>query len=47
MRERESASFTCPKCGTRNRVLADEVGDHPCYKCGWHPDDENEEEAGE
>lgn len=37
---RESTSFTCPHCGGRNRVLADEAGDHMCGRCGRAPEDD-------
>lgn len=42
--EREIATQTCPKCGRRQNVLADEVGEHGC-PCGWNPlwDDEDNE----
>lgn len=37
--ERETATFTCPKCRRQSRVLADEYGDHGC-PCGWDPAEE-------
>lgn len=43
--ERESATFTCPKCYRKNRTLADEAGDHGC-SCGWGPYSEAEETDG-
>lgn len=46
-REAETATYTCPSCRRRIRVLADEYGDHGC-PCGWNPDDnENEMESDE
>lgn len=51
--ERETATYTCPRCRRRNACLADELGDHGCG-CGWNPDndygypgleEEDEEEA--
>lgn len=41
-RHGESATYTCPKCRRKIRVLADEYGDHGCV-CGWEPI-QNEEE---
>ncbi|MEK4360860.1 hypothetical protein NYE48_28025 [Paenibacillus sp. FSL M7-1455] len=38
---RETATYTCPQCRRQIRVLADEIGDHPC-SCGWDPEYENE-----
>ncbi|MFD1270659.1 hypothetical protein ACFQ3Y_24930 [Paenibacillus motobuensis] len=34
--DRETATFTCPKCRRRHTVLADEYEDHGCV-CGWEP----------
>ncbi len=33
----------CPECGYRFRVPEDERHDHPCPRCGYHP--ENGDEA--
>ena len=41
MRTREGAGQTCPDCGCRFRVLADEVGMHPCPRCGFDPFDQH------
>jgi hypothetical protein len=38
MSDRESVTYTCPKCRRRIRTLADEAGDHGC-QCGWMPVD--------
>lgn len=35
---RESITQRCPQCGASTRVLADEVGDHPCGRCGYDPE---------
>ena len=34
----------CPECGYRYRVLDDERHDHPCPRCGYHPDLEPDED---
>lgn len=44
MIERETASQRCPNCQRSFAVLADEVGDHDCPRCGPAPDDLEEEE---
>lgn len=41
----EVATLKCPQCDTVNRMLADEIGDHLCWKCGLEPWGENEKEA--
>ena len=32
------ATWACPGCKRRWRVLKDEYGDHPCPHCGWEED---------
>jgi hypothetical protein len=39
----DTATYRCPQCNSTIRVLADEYGDHPCPKCGWEPDDDEED----
>jgi PHP family Zn ribbon phosphoesterase len=38
------ATCQCPKCTYRFKVLDDEYGDHPCPRCGYHPEQEDGEE---
>lgn len=45
MPPREAAWCRC-QCGHRFRVLADEVGQHGCPRCGDWPGDEQDEDAG-
>lgn len=47
--ERESATQTCPKCHQTFSVLADEEGQHPCWRCGYDPsrDEETDEDTDE
>lgn len=45
MTDHEAAVCRCRRCGHRFRVLADEYGDHPCPKCGWHPEQDREGEG--
>jgi len=44
MKHYESAVCRCSKCGKRFRVLADEVGDHSCPRCGFTPYAETEQD---
>ena len=30
----------CTRCNKRIRTLPDEEGQHPCPRCGYHPDPE-------
>lgn len=32
---------TCNKCRCHFRTLEDEEQDHPCPRCGWHPEQGN------
>jgi hypothetical protein len=45
--EREGASQRCPRCRQSFRVLADEVGSHPCPRCGYFPGDDDDVEGVE
>ena len=38
----ESAAQRCPRCRRSFKTLADEVGTHPCPRCGYFPEDEEE-----
>jgi Zn finger protein HypA/HybF involved in hydrogenase expression len=38
------AQCQCPKCKSGFQVLDDEYGDHPCPKCGYHPESEEGED---
>jgi Zn finger protein HypA/HybF involved in hydrogenase expression len=40
----QMATCQCPNCRNRFQVLEDEYGDHPCPNCGYHPDQEEEED---
>lgn len=33
----------CRECGARYRVLADEVGEHDCPRCGYDPTDDDDQ----
>jgi Zn finger protein HypA/HybF involved in hydrogenase expression len=39
---RGTATCQCPNCRNRFQVLEDEYGDHPCPRCGYHPEQEEE-----
>jgi hypothetical protein len=39
---RESATNRCPVCRYTFRTLDDEVGTHPCPRCGWADPGETE-----
>ena len=43
MSDGEGAICRCSRCGQQFMVLADEYGQHPCPRCGFHPGREEEE----
>ncbi|WP_010495022.1 hypothetical protein [Paenibacillus elgii] len=46
MPAREVATYTCPACRRKIRVLADEYGDHGCI-CGWAGPGEDDPDVDE